>query len=75
MLRVICDACNHCASVLLPNTISAGICEWAEEKSIFSMSGRERTDGLTLEGREDAMTDVSALEYKEARRRHIPEED
>lgn len=36
---------------------------------------RERNDGLTLEAREDAMTDVSALEYKEARRRRSPGED
>lgn len=36
--------------------------------------GRE-TDGLTLEEREDVMTDVSTMEYKDAKPRHSLQED
>ncbi len=62
---LICDRCNHRVSVQLPNVISTGFCEWDGERRIFS---RERE--ITLERREDVMTDVSTMEYKEAKPRH-----
>lgn len=45
--------------------ISTGFCEWDGERRIFS---RERE--ITLERREDVMTDVSTMQYKEAKPRH-----
>lgn len=67
---LICDRCNRWVSVQLPNVISTGFCEWDGERRIFSMEREIETDGLTLERREDVMTDVSTMEYKEAKPRH-----
>lgn len=68
--------CYCCVSVQLPKVISTGMCEWDGERRIFSMCRRGReTDGLTLEEREDVMTDVSTMEYKDAKPRHSLQED
>lgn len=67
---LICDRCNRWVSVQLPNVISTGFCEWDGERRIFIMEREIETDGLTLERREDVMTDVSTMEYKEAKPRH-----
>lgn len=69
---LICDGYCYCfVSVQLPNVISTGMCEWDGERRIFSMCRRgKETGGLTLEEREIVMSDVSTMEYKDAKPRH-----